>query len=123
MLKPVVLLILVGSFAVTVVACGDVATLPEWTGTLKGKKYADKGVMLKLEPGRTLQYSPFSALSGKPDIAENYHIVTIGIIGSENKTAVSLSQDNNRDEAAHRESEKNWGKMLASLKQYVEEQS
>ncbi len=94
-----------------------------WTGEMKGKKYEDKGVILKIEPEQTLQYSHFSPLSGKRDNPENYHTVTIDLAGSANKTEVSLSQDNNSDEKARKESEKNWGVMLEGLKKYVEKSS
>ena len=91
-----------------------------WKGEFKGKKYEDKGVILKIESEQTLQYSHFSPLSGEPDKPENYHTVTINLSGSGNKTKVSLSQDNNSDEEARKESEKNWGIMLEGLKKYVE---
>jgi uncharacterized protein YndB with AHSA1/START domain len=91
-----------------------------WKGEMKGKKYQDKGIILKIDPEQILQYNHFSPLSGKPDKAENYHTITITLSGSGNKTEVTLCQDNNADEAARRESEKNWGIMLAGLKNYVE---
>src|SRR5919199_1123323 len=46
-----------------------------WKGEWQGKSYEDKGVILELKPGRTLQYSHFSPLSGAPDRPENYHTV------------------------------------------------
>lgn len=91
-----------------------------WKGEMKGKKYEDKGVILKIEPEQTLQYSHFSPLSGKPDKPENYHTVTINLSGGGNETEVSLSQDNNSDEETRRESAKNWGAMLEGLKKHVE---
>ena len=94
-----------------------------WKGEMKGKKYQDKGVILKIDPEQILQYNHFSPLSGKPDKPENYHTITINLSGSGNKTEVSLSQDNNADEKARKESEKNWGAMLAGLKKYVEKSS
>jgi uncharacterized protein YndB with AHSA1/START domain len=94
-----------------------------WKGEVKGKKYEDKGIILKVDPGHTLQYSHFSPLSGKPDKPENYHTVTIDLSGSGDETEVSLSQDNNPDEDARRESEKNWKSMLQGLKEYVEKAS
>ena len=94
-----------------------------WRGEMKGKEYEDKGVILKVDPGHTLQYSHFSPLSGKPDKPENYHTVTIDLSGSGDGTDVSLSQDNNADEDARRESEKNWNSMLQGLKAYVEKSS
>lgn len=94
-----------------------------WKGEYKGKTYEDKGVILNIEPEQTLQYSHFSPLSGKPDKPENYHTVTINLSGSDNKTEVSLSQDNNADEEARKESEKNWGAVLDGLKKHVEKSS
>lgn len=94
-----------------------------WKGEFKGKKYTDKGEILNIEPEQTLQYSHFSPLSGKPDQPENYHTVTINLIGSGNKTEVELSQDNNADEKSREESAKNWAAMLEGLKKYVEKSS
>jgi uncharacterized protein YndB with AHSA1/START domain len=64
----------------------------KWKGELKGKKYEDKGFILKIEAEKTLQYSHFSPLSGKPDQPENYHTVTINLSGEGDKTDVALSQ-------------------------------
>jgi uncharacterized protein YndB with AHSA1/START domain len=94
-----------------------------WKGEMKGKKYEDKGVILKIAPQKTLQYSHFSPLTGKADKPENYHTVTINLSGSGNKTEVLLSQDNNPNEEARKESAKNWGAMLEGLKKYVEKSS
>jgi uncharacterized protein YndB with AHSA1/START domain/ketosteroid isomerase-like protein len=91
-----------------------------WKGEVKGKKFEDKGIILKIEPDKALQYSHFSPLSGKPDRAENYHTVSFKLSGSGNETEVSLSQDNNPDEKVRKQSEKNWGVMLDGLKKYVE---
>jgi uncharacterized protein YndB with AHSA1/START domain len=92
-----------------------------WKGEWKGKAYEDKGVILKLQPERMLQYSHFSPLSGQPDKPENYHTVTIELSSDEAKTLVSLSQDNNPTEEARKHSEENWKTMLANLKKFLEE--
>ena len=94
-----------------------------WKGEMKGKSYEDKGVIKQCEPGRVLQYSHFSPLSGKPDKPENYHVVTIRLSGDGDKTQVSLSQDNAPDEKSRKEYEKNWESMLGGLKKYVERAS
>ena len=44
-----------------------------WKGEWQGKSYEDKGVILRLEPQRLIQYSHFSPLSGLPDTPANYH--------------------------------------------------
>lgn len=91
-----------------------------WSGEMKGKPYQDKGQILAFERERTLAYSHFSPLAGKPDTPENYHAVTIHLEGHDDRTKVTLTQDNNADAGAKAESEKNWKAMLSGLKDYVE---
>jgi uncharacterized protein YndB with AHSA1/START domain len=91
-----------------------------WKGKWKGRKYEDRGMILKLKPKRLIQYSHFSPLSGKPDLPQNYHTVTIELLRDRAKTTVSLSQDNNETEQARQHSEKNWEIMLKGLKRLLE---
>ncbi len=91
-----------------------------WKGEWQGKKYEDKGVILKLEPERLIQYSHFSPLSGKPDLPENYHTVTVELVSDGAETTISLSQDNNETEQARKYSENNWKMMLDGLKKLLE---
>jgi uncharacterized protein YndB with AHSA1/START domain len=79
-----------------------------WKGEWQGTTYEDKGVILKLKPERLLQYSP---LSGKPDLPQNYHMVTIELASDGAATTVTLSQDNNETEEEREHSEKNWQMM------------
>jgi hypothetical protein len=60
-------------------------------------------------------------LTGLPDVAENYHLVTIGHTDSGQQSHVTLSQDNNETEAAQQHAEKNWSQMLSGLKKILEE--
>jgi uncharacterized protein YndB with AHSA1/START domain len=92
-----------------------------WKGEWQGKSYEDKGKILQLKPGRALQYSHFSPLSGLPDKPENHHTVTIALTRHGNQTDVTLTQDNNATEAESAESEKNWGMMPAGLKKFLEQ--
>jgi uncharacterized protein YndB with AHSA1/START domain len=91
-----------------------------WKGEWQGKPYDDKGVILQLKPGRSLQYSHFSPLSGVPDKPENYHKVTIEISANKDETHVTLTQDNNETEEERLHSAENWGMMLSALKKFVE---
>lgn len=91
----------------------------EWKGQWEGKPYADKGTLLKAEPGRILRYSHYSPLSGMPDLPENRHTVTWELKDAERGTEVVLTQDNNKTEEARLHSEKNWEKMLAALEGYL----
>lgn len=90
-------------------------------GEWQGRSYEDKGVILRFEPTRLLQYSHFSPLSGLPDTPEHYHTVTIELSDEGNRTRVSLTQDNNPSEEAREHSERNWQLMLAGLKELVEQ--
>ena len=92
-----------------------------WQGEWQGRAYEDKGVILQLKPGRTLQYSHFSPLSGLPDKPESYHTVTIELSDEGGQTRISLAQDNNPSEQAREHSEKNWQDMLSALKSYMEQ--
>ena len=93
-----------------------------WKGEWKGKAYEDKGTILNLEKLKALQYSHYSPLSGKPDLPENYHTVTITLsefelyIGVE----IELTQDNNNTEDEQKHSEGNWDSMLEGLKEFME---
>jgi uncharacterized protein YndB with AHSA1/START domain len=91
-----------------------------WKGEWQGKAYEDKGIILRLEQERMIQYSHFSPLSGLPDTPENYHVVTIELSDKGAHTLLSLSQDNNSSEEAREHSEKNWGMMLANIKKLLE---
>jgi uncharacterized protein YndB with AHSA1/START domain len=92
-----------------------------WKGEWQGQAYEDKGVILQIKPGRTIQYSHFSPLSRLPDEPENYHTVTIELSADRDQTHVSLTQDNNASEEERAHSEKNWEMMLTALKEFVEQ--
>jgi uncharacterized protein YndB with AHSA1/START domain len=94
-----------------------------WKGEWQGAQYEDKGKILQLKPGRILQYSHFSPLSGLPDIPENYHTVTIELSSDGVKTHISLSQDHNSSDEERQHSEGNWVMMLENLKKLVEQSS
>jgi uncharacterized protein YndB with AHSA1/START domain len=108
-------------FGTTVVSDWRVGSPIVWKGEWQGKSYEDKGSILQYEPGRTLQYSHFSPLSGLPDKPENYHTVAIELSAGKDQTKVILSQDNNATEEERAHSEQNWGMMLAALKKFLEQ--
>ena len=89
-------------------------------GEWKGKPYEDKGMILQSDERKKLQYTHFSPMTGKPDVPENYHTVTIELSPAGKGTRVSLSQDNNETEEERSHSQENWEMMLAELKKYVE---
>ncbi len=91
-----------------------------WQGEWQGKKYEDKGVILKLVPDRTIQYSHFSPLSGAPDVPENYHTVAVELSPEGTRTQVTLTQDRNATDEEREHLEQNWRMMLEGMKQVVE---
>ncbi len=91
-----------------------------WKGEWQGRAFEDKGTILRCDPGRLLEYSHFSPLSGLEDRPENYHTVTVELAPDARGTRVSLSQDGNATPEAREHSERNWTLMLDSLKGYVE---
>ena len=107
-------------FGTTVTSDWVVGSPIVWRGDWQGRAYEDKGIILQVVPERVLEYSHFSPLAGVPDVPENYHIVTVELSPDGGRTRVTLSQDNNPTEQAREHSEKNWGMMLAALKQFLE---
>ncbi len=91
-----------------------------WKGEWQGREYEDKGVILKLEPKHLIKYTHFSPLSGKQDLPENYHKVTVELTAEDSETLVALSQDNNENEEERKHSESNWKDMLKKLKALLE---
>jgi uncharacterized protein YndB with AHSA1/START domain len=107
-------------FGSDVVSDWRVGSPISWEGEWKGNRYKDKGEVLEATPGRSLAYTHFSPLAGKPDLPENYHTISISLEGAAGATHVDLSQDNNATEDERRHSEENWQTMLVGLKDYVE---
>jgi len=93
-----------------------------FSGEHQGKTYEDKGTVLAFEPEKSLKYSYLSSLSGKEDKPENYMIVSFSINPiSEKKTVLVLNQENIADESTREHSENNWRKVLATLKDLLED--
>lgn len=107
-------------FGTTVVSDWHEGSPIVWKGEWQGASYQDKGVILQLKPGRRIQYSHFSPLSGLTDEPENYHTVTIELSARGNQTHISLSQGNNATQDERLHSEQNWANMLVALKDFLE---
>jgi uncharacterized protein YndB with AHSA1/START domain len=92
-----------------------------WQGEFEGRKYEDKGQIIAVEPGRRLEVTHFSPLTGQEDRPENYHRVLYELQQTAGGTSIQLTQDNNSsaDEAEH--SAANWQMMLDGLKKVAEQ--
>lgn len=91
-------------------------------GEFKGKPYEDKGEMIAFEPQQRLSFSHWSAMSGKADTPENYHVVTFELVPDDGDgTIVILTQANlaggvTAADIDHRaEYKKNWSLVLEGL--------
>ena len=91
-----------------------------WEGEWEGKKYQDKGKIVNIDPGKLLEYTHYSPMTGEPDIPENYHTVSITLSEKSGKTHVQLTQDKNPTLEASKHSEENWKMILEGLKKVVE---
>ncbi len=91
----------------------------KWMGVWKGKKYEDKGKILKVEHGKLLEYTYWSSMSGLPDTPENYKKVTYRITRGLKATKLTIIQTNNTKEGkAH--SEQNWKAVSEGIKKIIE---
>src|ERR1044071_550967 len=53
-------------------------------------KFENKGVVLKYEPYRIIQYTHLSSISRLPDLPENYTIITFRLNQQEQQTALKI---------------------------------
>ena len=92
----------------------------EFKGEWEGKKYVDKGIILKSEPEKIFQYTYLSSFSNLADIPENYSNITYELWEDDGETTLTVKQENVANEAARKHSEKNWAYVLKSLKDLLE---
>ena len=92
-----------------------------YKGVWEGKAYEDKGKVLQVEPEKLLVSTFWSALSGLPDIPENYQTVRYELSSENGGTRLTLTQDNNDSEEGAKHSEQNWNMVLEGLKKLLEE--
>jgi len=91
-----------------------------YKGIWKGKPYEDKGKILQVEPGKLLVSTFWSALSGLPDIPENYNTIRYELSAEDGGTRLSIIQDNNATQQDADHSAQNWQMVLDSLKKLLE---
>jgi uncharacterized protein YndB with AHSA1/START domain len=91
-----------------------------WSGEWEGKPYQDKGEVLQAEPGRLLEVTHYSPLTGADDVPENYHRVRYELSRAGEGTAVQLTQDGCDSAKQAAEFSQNWQGMLDGLKKVAE---
>jgi uncharacterized protein YndB with AHSA1/START domain len=92
-----------------------------YRGEWEGKPFEDKGEILAFEPEKKLSSTHWSPLSGVPDTPENYHTVTYDLVSKDDKTELTITQDNNANEQEKVHSEENWKAVLVGLKNLLEQ--
>jgi uncharacterized protein YndB with AHSA1/START domain len=91
-----------------------------YEGVWEGKAYKDKGKVLQVEPGKLLVSTFWSALSGLPDVPENYQTVSYELSTETGGTRLTISQDNNATQADADHSAHNWNMVLEGMKKLLE---
>jgi uncharacterized protein YndB with AHSA1/START domain len=91
-----------------------------YKGIWQDKEYEDKGKILKYIPEKLLVTSYWSAFSGKPDLPENYQIVSYQLTPEDGGTKLIITQDNVASEEGKKHSEGNWKMVLDAMKKVVE---
>lgn len=94
-----------------------------YTGEYEGKKYHDKGVIKKADPGEILQSTYWSSMGGKEDKPENYNLVTYRLSKEGDKTKLTLTQDNIATEKEKEHSSESWKVVLEKLKEVAESET
>jgi uncharacterized protein YndB with AHSA1/START domain len=92
-----------------------------WQGEFEGRKYEDRGEIIAVEPGRRLEVTHFSPLTGQDDRPENYHRVLYELQQTDGGTSVRLTQDNSSSPEEAEHSAANWQMMLDGLKKVAEQ--
>ncbi|HTB05476.1 MAG TPA: SRPBCC family protein [Bacteroidia bacterium] len=92
----------------------------QYKGEWMGKAYVDKGKILVYKPEELLITTYLSGISGKADIPENYQKVSYALTPLENKTKLTITQENIESEESKKHSEENWGKVLHEMKKVIE---
>ena len=90
-----------------------------WSGEYEGKAYQDKGEVIAVDEPNRLEVTHFSPLTGQEDRPENYHTLVYALEGDEQGTKVTITQDNNGDQAEADRNSETWGQMLEGLKKYL----
>lgn len=87
-------------------------------GEYQGRSYEDKGEIRDVEEERSLSFTHYSSMSGKPDRPENYATVTYDLKKVGDRTEVKVTQTNCM--GAEEQTKRNWRKVLDGLKKTVE---
>jgi uncharacterized protein YndB with AHSA1/START domain len=109
-------------FGTDAVSEWKVGSALHFKGVWEGKEYLDKGVILRLEPEKVLEYTYLSSFSGLPDKPENYNVITCELGANNGATRLTIKQGNIAAEKDVQHSEQNWSGVLKAMKDLLEKQ-
>jgi uncharacterized protein YndB with AHSA1/START domain len=90
-------------------------------GEYEGKTYKDKGIIIKNELNRLIEYSYWSGFSGLEDLPENYSTVTYNLEPiSDHKTRFTWTQKGFRNEEGQAHSQNGMKGFLEQIKGIME---
>jgi uncharacterized protein YndB with AHSA1/START domain len=87
-----------------------------WKFEAQGKIREVRGVVLRLEPDRLLEYEFVDPFGARADREEHRHVVAIELLDQAEGTRVSVVHDNNLTKAEHAHAEGGWRLALNNLK-------
>ena len=91
-----------------------------YKGEWKGQPYEEKGWVLKVGPEKYLLTSLWTPMWGSPDIPENYQRLSYSFLQKENRTELTVTQENIPSKEMRDATEKSWNVWLNNLKEFVE---
>lgn len=81
-------------------------------GNLHGLPFENRGVILQFEPGKVLQYTHWSTLSGHDDVPENYSTITFHLSPEPGGTSLAFTQSGFASEVIYRHFNFYWNTAL-----------
>jgi uncharacterized protein YndB with AHSA1/START domain len=100
----------------------ELQTTITFTGTWHhGGVFNDKGIVLKFEEEKILQYSYYSSISKLPDITESYLVITFRLTPSGQETVLDLTTENIHDYATYGHWNFYWTVTLEIIKRIAED--
>lgn len=89
----------------------------------EGQKFINRGIVLAYQPNELLSYTYWTAFSNTEDRPENYTIIAFWLSFIDNKTVLTLTQTNFKDEAWYQGLQTGWDMVLDKIKEIAENNS